>query len=208
MVLVSPFDRFDDIRCINLDSAGERWRDMEQRFRKLGIGGRVRRFPAVATPANHRIGRALSHRRVVQEAVERGCRSVLVFEDDTLFLEDTLAVLAAADVELARCDWQLCYLGGCLGECALEPEPGCRHLARVRGVAHTYAVAYSERIYPRLLQDWPADPEVMRDWIGKQRSASRYLQGVEHSVAVRPPVASRPRLLPFEEPADQFRFTL
>jgi hypothetical protein len=205
---MSPFDCFDAIRCINLDSATERWRNMQERFQKLGISHRVRRFPAISTPGNHHIGCALSHRRVVAEAGEQGCRSVLVFEDDALFLDHTLEVLAVALPELANLDWELCYLGGCRWQGDLDPEPGCQYLGRVRGVTCTHAIAYSERIFPRLLQDLPAGVAGMAEWLEKHHGIDHYLSSTENAKVIRPPVASQPFLLPYEDPADQFRFTI
>ena len=45
--LANPFFYFDAIYCINLDSALDRWQAMQERFRRLGIAHRVRRFSAV-----------------------------------------------------------------------------------------------------------------------------------------------------------------
>jgi hypothetical protein len=205
---MNPFDFFGDIRCINLNSATQRWAAMARRFEKLGIGQRVRRFPAVATPGNHHIGCALSHRRIVEEAGAQGFKSVLVFEDDALFLDRTLEVLAGAVDELARIDWQLCYLGAFRWDGELDAEPGCRHLDRARNVTCTHAVAYSGLAYPRLLADLPADVAGMEEWLKKENGIDQYLRRVEQAVVVRPPVATQPFMLPYEAPADQFHFTI
>jgi hypothetical protein len=205
---MSPFDYFDDIRCINLNSATERWQNMERRFQKLGISDRVRRFSAVATPGNHHIGCALSHRHIIQEASERGHRSVLVFEDDALFLDRACAVLAEAVLELERVDWELCYLGSCRWQGDLAPEPGCQHLDRAQGVTCTHGIAYSERGFPRLLQDLPADFAGMAQWVEKQAAIDQYLCKLDKAVAVHPPVTTQAWLLPYEDPADQFHFTI
>lgn len=205
---MSPFDYFDDIYCINLSSAIKRWQAMEQRFQKLGIAERVRHFPAVATPGNHHIGCALSHRQIIAEASERGCRSVLVFEDDALFLDRTGEVLTAAIPELDHLDWNLCYLGSCRWQGDLDPEPGCQHLDQAYRVTCTHAIAYSERVFPRLQQDLPADFAEMAKWIEKHAGIDQYLCGLDKAVAVRPPVATQAWLLPYEDPADQFHFTI
>ncbi len=205
---MSPFDYFDDIRCINLDSATERWQNMERRFQRLGIEGRVRRFSAVATPGNHHIGCALSHRRVLQEAEASGCRSVLVFEDDALFLDRSLDVLAAATAELAGIDWDLCYLGGCRWDGDLDPEPDCQHLDRARNVTCTHAIAYNGPVFPRLLQALPADVAGMALWVEEHHGIDQYLRNIGKAVIVRPPVATQPVHLPYEDPADQFHFTI
>jgi hypothetical protein len=89
----SPFHFFDAIYCINLDHASERWEAAEARFQALGIAARVRRFPAIETPSNHHIGCALSHRAILAEALQRGLRNVLVFEDDVIFSADAVEEL-------------------------------------------------------------------------------------------------------------------
>ena len=66
--LASPFHFFDAIYCINLDRQPDRWARMQERFRTLYVDRGVRRFSAADTPANQRIGHALSHRRIVAEA--------------------------------------------------------------------------------------------------------------------------------------------
>jgi GR25 family glycosyltransferase involved in LPS biosynthesis len=205
---MSPFDFFGDIRCINLNSATQRWAAMTRRFETLGIDQRVRRFPAVATPGNHHIGCALSHRRIVEEASEQRLRSVLVFEDDALFLDRVLEVLGAAVEELAQIDWQLCYLGAFRWEGALNPEPGCRHLDHARSVTCTHAIAYSELAYQRILADLPADVAAMEEWLKKHHGIDQYLRGIEQAVVVHPPVATQPFMLPYEAPVDQFHFTI
>lgn len=205
---MSPFDFFSDIRCINLNSATQRWAAMAQRFEKLRIDQRVRRFPAVATPSNHHIGCALSHRRIVEEASEQGRQSVLVFEDDSLFLDRILEVLAGAVDELKQIEWHLCYLGAFRWEGDLDPEPGCNHLDRARNVTCTHAIAYSALAYPRILADLPADVTGMEEWLKKEGGIDQYLRKIDGAVVVHPPVATQPFMLPYEAPADQFHFTI
>jgi GR25 family glycosyltransferase involved in LPS biosynthesis len=205
---MAPFDYFDDIRCINLDSATERWQKMETRFAKLGIASRVRRFSAVPTPGNHHVGCALSHRRIVEEAKALGHRSVLVFEDDALFLDSTLQVLALAVEELPNVEWTLCFLGGFRWTGELEPEPGCQHWSRAENVTCTHAIAYSERFYDRLLAELPGDFAGMHDWVEKNAGIDQHLRHIENAVLTRPPVSAQPFMLPYEDPADQFHFTI
>jgi hypothetical protein len=97
---MSAFDFFDDIWCIHHPEYPARWPVMQSRFARLGIERRVRHFALVPSPADERIGRELSHRRIVQDAAERSLRSVLVIEDETLFLDRSDAVLAHAAAEL------------------------------------------------------------------------------------------------------------
>jgi GR25 family glycosyltransferase involved in LPS biosynthesis len=205
---MSPFDFFGDIRCINLNSATQRWAAMARRFEQLGIDSRVRRFAAVATPGNHHIGCALSHRRILEEAHEQGLKSVLVFEDDALFLDRIGEVLAGAIDELKRLDWQLCYLGAFRWGGRLDPEPGCCYLNRARNVTCTHAIAYSALVYDRILADLPADVAGMEEWLKAEHGIDQYLCRIEQAFVVHPPVSTQPFMLPYEAPVDQFHFTI
>jgi hypothetical protein len=66
---------------------------MGTRFEQLGIAGRVRRIPAMDTPDDRDIGRALSHRRALELARRENLDSVLVIEDDAVFLQGATWVL-------------------------------------------------------------------------------------------------------------------
>jgi len=61
----TPFDFFDIIYCINLDSEKGRWKNTIAQAEQLGFAERVQRFSAIETPENHHIGCALSHRGVI-----------------------------------------------------------------------------------------------------------------------------------------------
>lgn len=207
---MSPFVYFAEIRCVRQRVEVRPQRDIARAFDRLGIAARVRDFQAVVTPGNPLIGRALTHRRIVCEAAGLELASVLVLEDDLLFLDRTLRVLAAATEALAQTDWTLCYLGGCHAERPVTPTEGSSLLGRASEGSHSraYAVAYSARIYSRVLQDLPDDISAMDAWLATNRGLDDYLRGFERAVAVIPPVATSPQFLPFEAPADQFHFTL
>ena len=205
---MSPFDFFDSIHCINMDCATERWRNMRERFARLGIGDRVQRFSAIATPGNHHIGCALSHRALIAQARERGYRRILVFEDDALFLDRTPQVLAQALPELERIHWHIFYLGAMTWGRELPPEPGCEFLSRAQGVTCTHALAYHEDVFPSLLQELPADIAGMADWLIRHQGIDQYLGQLPKAVMLRRPVSTQPFLLPYESPADQFHFTI
>jgi len=200
---MSPFDYFDEIFHINPDPATQRRQEMEERFEKLGIARRVRRFPAAPGADT-----AFAHRRIIEMASAAACRSVLVLEDDVLFLAHSLEVLAGAVAELQGIEWSLCLLGGFRWAGEPEAVPGCRHLSLAHEVTGTHALAYSGRIFSRLLEDLPADPEDMAAWPERQQGLGQYLLGIDQAVLVRPPVATLPYMLPYEEPADQFQFTV
>ncbi len=200
------FDAFDEIWCVNDPARASRRSTMTGRLARLGIGERTRWFPAVPSPADARIGRALAHRRIIQDAAERALRSVLVIEDETLFLDRTEAVLAAALAELRGRDWKLLYLGAPRGGHGLTAEPGYAHLRQAGGDAWPNAVAYHAAAYAELLVALPTGFAAMHDALGAEGSIATILAGRAPALVVHPAVATVPADLPFQEPADQERF--
>jgi hypothetical protein len=203
---MSAFDFFDDIRCIHHAAHPARWAVMQARFARLGIGERVRRFPSVPSPADERIGRALSHRRIVQDAAERGLRSVLVIEDETLFLDRADAVMAGAAAELRGRAWRLLHLGTWRGSHGLTPEAGCAHLCQAAGRTGPHAVAYGAAVFAELLARMPIGFGAMQDHLGEQGSIDVILTALEPALVIHPAIATVPYSLPFQQPAEQDRF--
>ena len=110
---MNPFDFFERIYCINLDSRPDRWRRVQEQFRKLGIHDRVERFPAVVNPIGME-GCRLSHQQIVRRALEKRWEQILVFEDDVVFWSEDLAPLRSAVRYLERAEWGQFLLGGLL----------------------------------------------------------------------------------------------
>jgi len=207
--LANPFFYFDAIYCINLDSALDRWQAMQERFRRLGIADRVRRFSAVETPESHHIGCSLSHRRIIERAQKQGLQNVLVFEDDALFMEETLQQLARSIEELKTQPWKIFHLGGHKWGRRFRKAQGCRFLeSPCEQLTCSHAVAYHHSIYRRILDDLPGDIEAMRAWISNHCAIDQYLQGLEGRYAAFPVVSSQPSLLPQEDAAHRDRFTI
>jgi len=201
--LRGPFHFFDAIYCINLDRETARWEAVLRQCRALGIDRRIRRFSAIETPHDRRIGSALSHRAIVAEAQWQGLRNVLTLEDDVLFSRQTAEVLAHSLAELAGREWQLLYLGGHRGGETFPPAPSCRFLASARWLTGLHAVAFHDSVYDRILGEVPATPTAMARWLKSHGGLDRYL--AEHfagiSLVTCPSIATQPRLLPQEVPS-------
>ena len=109
---MSAFDLFDGICVINLDKDIDRWVRFRKEAEIMGIEKIVHRIPAVY----HEVGSygcALSHKKAVEYARERGWDNVLILEDDIKFLHDkekTCAVLTQALQKMPD-NWSILYLG-------------------------------------------------------------------------------------------------
>ncbi|MFJ3214883.1 glycosyltransferase [Kitasatospora sp. NPDC086801] len=172
----NPFTAFDAVTCINLDERPERWQAMQRRLARLGLRPeRVHRQPATATPGNHHIGCALSHRRAIQQARTDGLESLLVLEDDALFLPGSTWVLRRALAELDGRAWSLLYLGGADWGRTFPRAEGCHHLEAVTGITTTHAIAYHHSVFADLLDELPDTVEGMGVWIRRHTALDQYL---------------------------------
>lgn len=208
----NPFNFFDAIYCINLDSQPQRWEEVKSRFDNLGISHRVERFSAIETPESHHIGCTLSHRRIVELAKSKKLRNILVFEDDVIFHDDTLLNLQNSLLELDSQRWNVFYLGGMkwmkLGKEPFEKIQGCQYLERPEKMTCTHAVAYHSNFYDTLLNEVPATEEGVTNWIKKEYPAiDQYLPTQEGLVVMAPVVASQASIQKDEEESmrDAFR---
>jgi hypothetical protein len=199
----NPFDFFDGIFSLNLDREQDRFEKAMHRYETLGIAGRVERFSAIPTPENHHRGCALSWRAMIAEASRRNCQQLLGLEDDAVFLDDTLAVLRTVTAELARHEWDLCYLGACVWGKEFPSVDGCAMLQVCGPVTCTYAVAVRQQAYARILADVPAGGAAFDAWIEQYRAIDQYLyhmieNGTLRAFITAPRVASQPALLNYD----------
>lgn len=206
--MAAAFFFFDAIYCIGLQKEVARRSAMERRFEALGIARRVVFFPAIETPGNHHIGCALSHRTIIAEGERRRLHNILVFEDDAIFLDDTLYHLSRSIEELQRQDWHLFYLGGHRWGRTFPLADGCTSLEVAQGMTCTHALAYNAAIFPRILAEVPETLEAMTAWIDRERGIDQYLRGIGKIFVASPVVASQPSILAGEGADSLSRFTL
>lgn len=195
----NPFDEFEAIYCINLDSETDRWAQMRKRFYELGILHRVKRFSAVETPNNHHVGCALSHRTIIKQAKQRGYANVLVFEDDALFHVDMLKMIKPSVTELRNIPWKLFYIGGHRWGKKFDQAPGLKHLEIPEGLTCTHAVAYSDLAYDEILKDIPEGIDGVRKWLQTNHGIDQYLRDIDSKYVVTRNLSSQPPLLPAED---------
>jgi hypothetical protein len=194
----NPFRFFDGIFCLNLDGQPERWAKMIERFKLLDIGWRVERFPAIA--AAH--GCTHSFRAMISEARRRGYKNILIFEDDAVFLDQTLAVVGSALNDLRQRSWDLLYLGGCVWGQSFSFVEGSRVLQKPSGVITcTHAIAINHTAYDRFLEEVPSEEgDDFDGFIDQHLAVDQYLDhriadGAYEAVVVSPRVATQPVLM-------------
>ena len=165
---MNPFDYFDKIFYINLDSRPERREQMESLFSKYGI--KAERFSAIQLspeqnedlrqdgcffrgderPEHARFTKSctLSHLSVILRAKLMGYKNVLVFEDDLVFREDILEELTRSIEDLQKQEkWDMFYIG-----CnPLSYRKVTEHLGESLGALAAHAYAVNKHFYDTVL---------------------------------------------------------
>ncbi len=207
--LRNPFHFFDAIYCINLDTRPDRWQAMLIRFEALGIAHRVRRFRAIPTPDNHHAGCALSHRGIIETAARQKLKSVLILEDDTIFLDDTLSCLSRSIAELRTRPWNLFYLGGHQWGTDGNLVEGCQHLKTPALISCSHAIGINNQAFAGILADVPVDQTGMEIFLRTYQGIDQYFsQATGGLFLASPAVASQPSILAQEKPMLRTRFIL
>ena len=198
----SPFAFFDGIFCLNLDSQVERWEQAARRHRQLGMSSLVERFSAVATPENHHRGCALSFRRMIALASQRGYERVLILEDDAVFIDETTALMTQAAQELAGLDWDLLFLGACVWSQDFPYLAGSAVIQECGPVTGGHAFAVHRRAFAKVLSDIPSHGELFERWFEEYLAKDQFLSrriadGTFRALITSPRVASQPPLLSY-----------
>ena len=113
---------FDHIFVINLDRRKDRWEFISRQLARVGIeaervsgvdGDLLDPDPKIGNGWNHKgqAGCVLSHRKVINLARERGYKSILVIEDDNVFI-DNFNTLFESYWKQVPDNWDLLYFGG------------------------------------------------------------------------------------------------
>jgi len=111
--LGNPFDVFDKIFVINLDKHLDRWVRFIEQAENIGFEHKVERVSGVSHEVGS-FGCAMSHKKAISIARERGYSNILIFEDDVRFLYDrdyTWDCLGKAWSNLKDMEWDIFYLG-------------------------------------------------------------------------------------------------
>ena len=186
----SPFFYFDAIYCITLDADSSSFEKMYRVLNALEIGASVRIYKAVVTADYYHSGRTLSHRSIISEAMLQELDNVLVFDEETIFLEETPALLLRSIEELKRREWNLLYLGGDGGEQNSPLAAGCRYLSVAQRSIPTHAVAYNKQVFEKILHDLPDSEKAMPAWLHDHHGLDHYLSSIDQRFMAEPQIAT------------------
>lgn len=186
----SPFFFFDAIYCITLDADSSSFEKMYGVLNALGIGASVRIHKAVVTADYYHSGRTLSHRSIISEALLQELDNVLVFDEETIFLEETPALLLRSIEELKRREWNLLYLGGDRRGQNNPLARDCRYLSVVQRSIPAHAVAYSKQVLEKILHDLPDSQKAMPAWLHDHHGLDHYLSSIDKRFMAEPQIAT------------------
>ncbi len=149
--IITGFEYFDAIYCINLATRKDRWRKSCKEFRKLGIFDIVQKFTAIKKE-NGALGCLLSHRKIIQEAQEKWYEKILVFEDD-------IKVIGSQDEikdfiqKISSKSWGIAYFGAqffAIDVPVLHTKDG--NMYNINGGRGTHAICYHQNVYEEILK--------------------------------------------------------
>ena len=122
--------------CINLDDRPERWAEVKEEIKVLGID--IERFSAVRTKPGWQ-GCLLSHMKLL--STTRLHSIFMIIEDDILFMEDAKENLQLALDQLPD-NWDMLYLGATLNA---PLERVTRNILRLKRGWTTHGIIYNNQ---------------------------------------------------------------
>lgn len=154
---VSFTEYFDSIRIVNLESRGDRRREVIHELAKLSITideNNVKFSPAVKPetpngfPSVGARGCFMSHLAILKQAYAAGVKNLLVLEDDVNFTPTISQTLPAIFLEMDNLDWDICYFGHHL---SLEKSSNSLFKRYYEGIQTTHFYAVSRNVMPQLI---------------------------------------------------------
>jgi len=164
----NPFDKFDKIYYLNLDSRDDRKNRIEDHFNKFKI--KAERIPGtIITPeqvtrynegmildeynlglAPARIGCAATQLKAVQAAKDAGAKNVLIFEDDAFIFEEHIEALKEALKELEYLPkWDMLFLGANVLAPIHQIAP---HVGKLTGAYCAHAYVVNAHFFDKILE--------------------------------------------------------
>jgi len=159
-----PWDFFDKIYCISLETRPDRKEQASRQFAAAGLLHRVEFVIVARHPTNRELGIFQSHIHCLKKGLQENGRHILVFEDDVFFQELDIGNLRECCNYLnSLADWQGLFLG-CITDGSIRISK--RPLAKInyRCLAHAYALnrPFAEHIARQRWSGIPFDEMLRR----------------------------------------------
>lgn len=146
---------FDHIYCINLDKRTDRWAKCLEEFDMHGIEN-VERFSAVdgntLEISSHllkgELGIIESHKKVIQDAKNRGFNKILILEDDVEFHPNFKDLFDNIQPQIPQ-DFEMLYLGGNLS--IWNRIQVSQNIFKADAALAIHALGLSSSIYDKIL---------------------------------------------------------
>lgn len=156
--MLNPFDLFDKIYCINLDSRPDRWEKVGSEFSRICIDDLVTRVSGVIfnefedKRRNACVGNHFSHAKCFFHAEGNSFDSILIFEDDVEFFYNKNLTwnYLTKTLEQLPTNWDMLYLGINLDR--WQATQVSENLARLSGGFSTHAYAVRRNLFEFLYQ--------------------------------------------------------
>ena len=141
-----PFSFFDKIYCISMSNKSLNWMQAEKQLKILGIYDRTQRIQAIKEE-KYWEGCRKSHQLCIRDAKKCDAKSILILEDDFVFVSRDMSLLESALNNLKEYDWELFYLGAVI-EKKLKDLKDNLCLAKVWA---THAYAINHKVFDKIL---------------------------------------------------------
>lgn len=163
----NPFNKFDKIYYLNLDSREDRKNRIQEHFNKFKV--KAERIPGtIIKPeevsecnkgmvlddynlglAPARLGCATTQLKAIQAAKDAGAKNVLIFEDDAFIFEEHIEALKEALKELEYLPkWDMLFLGANVLAPIYQISP---HVGKLTGAYCAHAYAVNSHFYDKIL---------------------------------------------------------
>ncbi|MBW6520354.1 MAG: glycosyltransferase [Desulfoarculaceae bacterium] len=154
-----PWDFFDKIYCISIDTRLDRREAAKKQFSAVGLLARVEFVLVTKHPENQEQGIFQSHIHCLQKGLAAGARHILLFEDDILFQGFNGQRLHEATTFLPTLPaWNAFFLGALTTRISPTAAPSVVRI-RYRCLAHAYALdrPFAQRIIKEAWRGIPFD---------------------------------------------------
>lgn len=149
---------FDKIYCVNLTRRPDRWTEVQKEFERVGITD-VERYVAIDGSTRDwsylnshllsgELGLIETHINIIKEAIDKKYKSILIFEDDVVFVDEFNKI--DEYLNAVPSNWDMLYIGG-NHSYGRPPEPINDKVIKLNKTYTTHAIALNSTIFETVL---------------------------------------------------------